>query len=140
MVTPFALNRANMSPTNGRSFAVTVYFPARNLKISSNKINFKQSLKVSIDVSNTGNYDGQEIVQLYIRDLVGSVTRPLKELKNFQKIMIKKGETKTVSFELNVEDLKFYNSDLNFVAEPGEFEVFIGPDSNTKNSIKFDLY
>ncbi len=115
-------------------------FEYKNLTSSSKKINFKQTLKVSIDVSNIGNFDGQEIVQLYIRDLVGSITRPIKELKGFQKLLIKKGETKTITFEISVEDLKFYNSDLNFVAEPGEFEVFIGPDSNTKNSTKFELY
>ncbi len=115
-------------------------FEYKNLTSSSKKINFKQTLKVSIDVSNIGNFDGQEIVQLYIRDLVGSITRPIKELKGFQKLLIKKGETKTITFEISVEDLKFYNSVLNFVAEPGEFEVFIGPDSNTKNSTKFELY
>jgi len=82
-------------------------------------------------VSNTGNYDGKEVVQLYIRDLVGSVTRPLKELKGFQKITIKKGEKQTVTFRISQEDLKFYNSDLQFIAEPGEFEVFVGGDSDT---------
>ena len=90
-------------------------------------------------MSNTGNYDGKEVVQLYIRDLVGSVTRPLKELKGFQKITIKKGEKQTVTFRISQEDLKFYNSDLQFIAEPGEFEVFVGGDSDTQLNEKFLL-
>ena len=88
---------------------------------------------------NTGNYDGKEVVQLYIRDLVGSVTRPLKELKGFQKITIKKGEKQKVTFRISQEDLKFYNSDLQFIAEPGEFEVFVGGDSDTQFNEKFLL-
>jgi len=71
--------------------------------------------------------------------LVGSVTRPVKELKGFQKVEIKKGETKTVTFKLTVEDLKFYNYNLEFVAEPGEFEVFIGTDSSTGLNAKFEF-
>lgn len=64
---------------------------------------------------------------MYIRDLVGSVTRPVKELKGFQKVSFKKGETRTITFTITEEDLKFYNYDLNFVAEPGEFQVFVVP-------------
>ncbi len=115
-------------------------FEYKNLKLSATKINFKQTLTATVEITNIGNYDGKEIVQLYIRDLVGSITRPLKELKDFQKIAIKKGETIKVSFEINIEDLKFYNSNLDFVAEKGEFEIFVGSDSNTKNSLKFELY
>ncbi len=114
-------------------------FEYSNLKISKSVIKSNESLIATIDVLNTGNYDGKEIVQLYIRDLVGSVTRPLKELKGFQKIALKKGEKKMVSFEISQEDLKFYNSDLKFVAEPGGFEVFIGGNSNTPLKEKFQL-
>ncbi len=114
-------------------------FEYSNLKTSSDKINFNDKIKVSIDVANTGNFDGKEVVQLYTRDLVGSVTRPLKELKGFQKIALKKGEKQTVTFELSVEDLKFYNSDLQFIAEPGTFEIFIGKDSNVNTSAKIEL-
>lgn len=96
-------------------------------------------ITVSVDIKNTGNYDGKEVVQLYTRDLVGSVTRPVKELKGFQKVEIKKGETKTVSFTITEEDLKFYNQNLKFIAEPGTFEVFIGPNSDTKNKEAFEL-
>ena len=90
-------------------------------------------------ITNSGNFDGKEIVQLYIRDVVGSVTRPVKELKGFQKIAILKGTTETVTFELSEEDLKFYNSDLNYVSEPGQFEVFVGPNSDTSNKILIEL-
>jgi beta-glucosidase len=114
-------------------------FSYSNLKISSEKMNFNDKIKVSVDVTNTGNYDGKEVVQLYIRDLVGSVTRPLKELKGFQKIALKKGEKKTVTFEISIEELKFYNSDLQFVAEAGQFEVYIGGSSNTDNKVGFEL-
>lgn len=114
-------------------------FDYSNLKASSDKMNYDGKLKVSVDVANSGNYDGKEVVQLYIRDVVGSVTRPLKELKAFQKIVLKKGEKQTISFDITLEDLKFYNSELNFVAEPGQFEVFIGKDSACENKISFEL-
>lgn len=109
------------------------------IAISSDKMKVADKIKVSVDITNSGNYDGKEVVQLYIRDLVGSVTRPVKELKGFQKIFLKKGETKTVTFTLSVEDLKFYDYDLNFVAEPGEFEVFVGGSSTVNNKVNFKL-
>ena len=71
------------------------------------------------------------VKKLYIRDLIGTVTRPVKELKGFQKIFIKKGETVTVDFKISIEDLKFYNYDLDYIAEDGDFEIFVGTDSNT---------
>ena len=114
-------------------------FEYSSLKISSDKMNFSGNLKVTVDVANTGNYDGKETVQLYIRDLVGSVTRPVRELKNFQKITLKKGEKQTVSFDITVEDLKFYNSDLQFVAEPGQFDVFVGGSSTADKKVSFEL-
>ncbi|RZJ65226.1 MAG: beta-glucosidase, partial [Flavobacterium sp.] len=114
-------------------------FAYSNLKISSAKAGMNEKFTVSVDVTNNGNFDGAEVVQLYIRDLVGSVTRPVRELKGFQKVMIKKGEKKTVTFNLSVEDLKFYNSDLNFVAEPGAFEIFVGTNSNADLKVDFEL-
>jgi len=114
-------------------------FEYTNLKVSSDKMNFTGTLKVTVDVANTGNFDGKEIVQLYIRDIVGSVTRPVRELKNFKKIALKKGEKQTVTFDITVEDLKFYNSDLQFVAEPGQFDVFVGGNSNASSKISFEL-
>ncbi len=80
-------------------------------------------------MKNSGDFDGEEIVQLYTRDIVASITRPLKELKGFQKIFLKQGETKQVSFEISEEDLKFYNANLSFEAEAGEFEVYVGSNS-----------
>ena len=114
-------------------------FDYSNLKLSASKIKMNEPLEVSVEVSNSGDYDGKEVVQLYIRDLVGSVTRPVKELKGFKKIELKKGDTQTVTFQLSVEDLKFYNSNLDFVAEPGNFEVFIGTNSNTTLKDTFEL-
>lgn len=114
-------------------------FEYSNWTISSDKMNFNEIINVSVDVTNTGNYDGKEIVQLYIRDVVGSVTRPIKELKGFQKMEIKKGEKKTVQFEISVEDLKFYDSNLEFVAETGDFQVFLGTDSSTNQFMSFKL-
>ncbi len=114
-------------------------FDYSNLKLSSDKMKFDGKISASVDITNTGNYDGKEVVQLYTRDLVGSVTRPLKELKGFQKITLKKGEKKTVTFEISVEDLKFYNSDLEFVAEPGLFEVYIGTSSDAEKKVSFEL-
>lgn len=114
-------------------------FDYSNLQISSDKMTFNDTVTVSVDVTNTGNYDGKEVVQLYIRDLVGSVTRPIKELKGFQKITLKKGEKKTVRFQISVEELKFYNSDLQFIAEPGVFQAFVGTDSSTDKKVSFEL-
>lgn len=114
-------------------------FEYGNLNLSADELNPNESIEVTVDVTNSGDYDGKEVVQLYIRDLVGSVTRPVKELKGFQKIEIKKGETKTITFKLTVEDLKFYNSDLDFVAEPGDFEVFVGTNSNASLKTQFKL-
>ena len=104
-------------------------FDYKNLQLSGRELNSARKLKVSVEVSNTGNYDGAEVVQLYIRDLVGSITRPVKELKGFQKIFLKKGETKTVEFTLTEKELRFYNSQLQFVSEPGDFQVFVGSSS-----------
>jgi beta-glucosidase len=78
-------------------------------------------------------------VELYIRDVVGSITRPVKELKGFQKIDLKAGESKNVSFTISVNDLKFYNSDLKYVAEPGDFKVFIGGNSRDVKEANFKL-
>ena len=86
-----------------------------------------------VTVTNTGNYDADEIVQLYIHDVVASITRPVKELKGFERIHLKKGESKVVKFEITEDLLKFYNSQLEYVLEPGDFEIMIGPDSNLKH-------
>lgn len=86
-------------------------------------------ITVTIPVTNTGNRDGIEVVQLYIRDVVGSIARPVKELKGFQRLLIKAGETATATFTIDASKLKFYNYDLKEVVEPGEFDVMVGPNS-----------
>lgn len=114
-------------------------FGYSDVKLSANEMTPADSLRVSIDVTNKGTRDGSEVVQLYIRDVVGSVTRPVKELKGFQKISLKAGETQTVNFILSTKDLSFYNSDLKFVAEPGEFHVFVGGNSRDVKQAAFTL-
>jgi len=94
---------------------------------------------VSASVKNTGNRPGEEVVQLYVRDLVGSVTRPVKELKGFKKILLQPGEEQLVSFRLTSDDLRFYTADMTFAAEPGIFEVFVGGDSNVQDSANIEL-
>ena len=109
-------------------------FSYGDIKLSNNTLKGNQTLKASVDVSNTGSRDGKEVVQLYIRDKVGSTTRPVKELKGFQKIELKAGETKTISFNITPEDLKFYNYDLKYDWEPGEFVIMIGGNSRDVKS------
>lgn len=114
-------------------------FNYSNIKLSSPTLKAGQTLTATITVTNNGNYDGVETVQLYIRDLVGSITRPVKELKGFQQVTLKKGESKTVSFQITVDDLKFYNSNLKYVAEPGDFQLFIGGNSRDVKQTSFSL-
>jgi beta-glucosidase len=104
-------------------------FKYSDMNLSSANLKGNQTLNISVNVSNTGNYDGEEVVQLYIRDLFGKVVRPVKELKGFQKIFIKKGETKTINFTLTPENLKFYDDELNYDWESGDFDIMIGTDS-----------
>lgn len=107
--------------------------------LSSSTLTENSKIQVSVDITNTGDYDADEIAQLYIRDLVGSVSRPVKELKGFERISLKKGETKTVTFTLTPDDLKFYNQELEYKYEPGEFEVMVGPNSKDVQTLKFEL-
>ncbi len=100
-----------------------------NFNLDKPYFNFNDSIHVSATVTNTGKRDGEEVVQLYIHDVTGSLTRPVKELKGFRKIFLKAGESKTVTFTLHASDLTFYNSKMKLQAEPGQFEVFIGSDS-----------
>lgn len=97
------------------------------------------TINIKVNVKNSGSKDGAEVVQLYIRDMVGTITRPVKELKAFRKIFLKAGETQEVSFALSENDLKFYNDKLEFVAEPGEFKVFVGNSSANVKETGFKL-
>ncbi|MEG9327530.1 beta-glucosidase BglX [Salinimicrobium catena] len=114
-------------------------FEYSDLTLSSDKLSPEDTLEVSVTVKNSGNYDGKEVVQLYVRDLVGSITRPVKELKGFKKVFIEKGDSETVTFKLSAEDLKFYNNELEHVYEPGDFEVFVGTNSRETLNSEFEL-
>ena len=104
-------------------------FSYSDIDLSSKLLKGNQTLTATVTVTNTGTTDGMEVIQLYIRDIVGSVTRPVKELKGFQKVAIKAGESKKISFPVKTDDLKFYNYDLKYDWEPGEFEIMIGGNS-----------
>jgi beta-glucosidase len=120
----------------GLSYTTFMYY---DLKINKSKINFSDSVTITVTVSNSGKLAGEEIVQLYIRDLVGSITRPLKELKGFQKVYLKPRESKTVSFTLKNSDLAFYNQELKLKAEAGLFDVFVGGSSDAAMKVSFEL-
>ncbi len=104
-------------------------FQYSNLQLSKNKIKHNEQILVSCTITNTGSFAGEETVQLYIRDKTGSIVRPVKELKDFKKIKLAAGDTKTVIFIINREKLSFYNQQLRWVAEPGDFELMIGASS-----------
>ncbi|QYA24174.1 beta-glucosidase BglX [Gramella sp. MT6] len=114
-------------------------FEYSDVKASSESLNADGSIELSATVTNTGDFDGEEIVQLYLHDKVRSVTPPGRELKGFKKIMLKKGESKTVTFTVSEEDLKFYNSAIEYVAEPGEFDFAIGGSSAVEFKGSFTL-
>ena len=114
-------------------------FDYSSMKLSANEMTPGEEIVASVVVKNTGNRDADEVVQLYIRDLVGSTSRPVKELKGFKRISLKAGESKTVEFPISVDLLKFYNFDLEYVAEPGEFSVMIGYDSEHLLTSDFTL-
>lgn len=108
-------------------------------KASANELNKDGSITITTTITNTGDYDGEEVVQLYTHDKVRSITPPMKELKAFKKVSLNKGESKEVSFEITVEDLKFYNADLKYVVEPGEFEFFVAGTSNHEFTGSFEV-
>lgn len=111
-------------------------FAYSDVKLSAASLKGNQTLTATVTVTNNSNMEGKEVVQLYIRDLVGSVTRPVKELKGFQKISLKAGESKEVSFAITPEDLKFYNYDLKYDWESGEFQIMIGTNSRDVKTAK----
>ena len=104
-------------------------FEYSNFKLSNDNLRGNQKLTATVSVKNTGSLDGSEIVQLYVRDVVGSTSRPVKELKGFEKVFLKKGESRTVTFEISPDDLKFYNFDLKYDWEAGDFDIMIGGNS-----------
>jgi len=114
-------------------------FSYKKLNISKKKMTTSETIIAEIEVTNTGKYDGKEVVQLYIQDLFGSVTRPVKELKGFQKISLKAGETKTVRFEISNKALNFFNADMDFMTETGDFKLWIGAHSSTTDFVEFEV-
>ena len=120
----------------GLSYTTFQYSP---LSLSSNMMTTGGNIKASVTVTNTGSVEGTEVVQLYIRDMVGSIARPVQELKGFERISLKPGESRNVTFNINAELLKFYNSDLKYICEPGEFEVMVGTNCRDVQRQKFTL-
>ncbi len=120
----------------GLSYTEFTYTPPQT---DCHEFSFGEPVTISVDVQNIGSRAGVEVVQLYVRDLIGSVTRPVKELKGFRKISLEAGETQTVQFQLTSDDLRFYTADLSFQAEPGTFEVFVGGSSDVQESVKIVL-
>lgn len=116
-----------------------VDFEFANIRLSSAQLRPGEVLYVEADLTNRGTVEAEEVAQLYVRDLVGSVTRPIKELVGFKRVTLKPGETKTVEFSLTSDDLAFYNRNLKFVSEPGEFHVWIGGSSDTELRAEFEL-
>ena len=115
-------------------------FAYDNLKLSQDKMHIDgEKITATINVKNTGNYDADEVVQLYIRDLVASISRPVKELKGFQRIHLAAGESKEVSFDITPEMLKFYNAELKHVIEPGDFLIMVGPNSKEVKTAKLTV-
>ena len=112
-------------------------FSYGDVRLSKNQMKGNDRITATVTVNNTGNYDGEEVVQMYIVDPVASITQPIKKLKGFQKIFLKKGESKEVSFTITLEELKFFNADLKWIAEPGEFRVQIGTSSDLVKEASF---
>ncbi len=120
----------------GLSYTTFEYSP---MALSADTMTESGAIEVSVDVKNTGDRAGDEIVQLYIRDLVGSVSRPLKQLKGFERMHLEPGETRTATFTITADLLKFYNADLEYVCEPGDFEVMVGPNCMEVERRRFEL-
>ncbi|MFT7052277.1 MAG: beta-glucosidase [Psychroserpens sp.] len=114
-------------------------FAYKNIIIKSSNFSINDAVNISVEISNIGDYDGKEVAQLYIRDLVGCVIRPIRELKGFELVLLKKGETKTLEFVLTKKELGFYNNNGDFIIEPGDFEVYVGGSSDANLKSEFTL-
>jgi beta-glucosidase len=114
-------------------------FKIENIRLQNDIINRGQTTTVYLDIKNTGDREGSEVVQLYIHDMISSVTRPVKELKGFQKVNLKPNESKTIAMEILPEHLAFTNIDMEFVVEPGDFEIFVGISSKVEDQEKLIL-
>lgn len=114
-------------------------FEYGSVTLSSDRLTAGGTVTASVNVTNTGSVEGKEVVQMYIQDVKGSVSRPVRELKGFEKITLAPGETRTVTFEINEDALKFWNQQMQYGAEKGEFKVYVGGDSTTRNEAEFTL-
>jgi beta-glucosidase len=112
-------------------------FAVGNVKADRTTLAPNGSIRISADVTNTGDRAGAEVVQLYIGDEQSSLPRPVKELKGFERVFLKSGESRDVKFVITEDDLKFYNSELHYVYEPGEFDVMVGPNSRDVQTKSF---
>jgi beta-glucosidase len=115
-------------------------FEYKNIKVNEYCIPMGASLKIEATITNTGNFNAEEVVQLYIRDLVGSVTRPVKELKGFKRIFLPAGKSETIAFSLHTDELAFYDRQMDFKTEPGLFNVWIGGNSDTELKTEFEVF
>jgi beta-glucosidase len=114
-------------------------FTVSDVKMSAPTMKADGKVEASVEVKNTGDREGETVVQMYLQDVTASMSRPVKELKGFKKVSLKPGETQTVTFPIDVEALKFWNAQMKHVAEPGKFNVFIGLDSARVKQGEFEL-
>jgi beta-glucosidase len=121
---------------HGLSYA---YFDYDHLHLSTNELKLGETVTISVELTNTGRMAASEVVQLYVRDLVGNVTRPVKELKGFHRVYLEPEETVTVRFELHTDDLAFYGRDMKLMTEPGEFHVWVGGSSEADLMTEFRI-
>lgn len=110
-----------------------------NIRLSDSELKKDAVLTVECDITNTGEYEGTEVVQLYVQDKVGSVTRPVKELKRFTRVTLKPGETRTVVFDLPIEELAFWNIDMVRTVEPGDFGLWVATHSQSGDEFSFKV-
>jgi beta-glucosidase len=113
-------------------------FEYGEVKVNKTSVKGDETVTATVTVTNTGKYAGEEVIELYIQDPVASISRPVKELKNFTKVMLQPGEKKDIAMEISTADLKFYNSDLKYDWEPGDFIVFVGPNSRDAKAVKIN--
>jgi beta-glucosidase len=114
-------------------------FSYSDIRVDREQLSPGEKVTISAQVSNTGAFDAEEVVQLYVRDLFADRTRPVRELKGFKREFLKQGETRRIRFDLSTDDLAFHNTDMEYVTEPGQFQVWIGGDSNAELTTYFEL-